>query len=1111
MGEKTTTRFYHAVLFLLLLAGATAFAQPAINSFSPTVVTQRSVVEIHGTGFTGVTAVRFGGIAATSYVVNSTQKITAVVGTGASGAVSVVTAAGTAELNGLTYITATAAAATAGVNRVITDHGGYFTSVNKNNTTLPNTINNLTGFGFGSSVYTTGVDNTTVLSHFPGAITARFYGLPVFEIAGNTSGSNDFLIMGSLIDGSTASKILTPEIAALRAEDVLTDGKQGLALGTGVTNLSSSAILTFSVDNIDATKINDEIPDVLITQIAVVTANSDVYAFIDANGNIIGTPKQATLQSIPEIASYKDDLFNLPSNTPYATATPINGSGAINETKTVRMIAFKLSDFGLDSGNIGSITGFRIFPGGQSDMAFIGYNADAILLTPPDITVQPQSKIVCTGTGASATFSVEVDGFAYYQWKKNGVNITGATQSSYTINNVVAGDVGTYTVVITNGSVDVESEPAYLNTVIQAQPQSATVCGGTPVNLSVQAAGLSLTYQWYSNTINSNTGGTLITGATSSSYSPPVDAAGTLYYYAVITNNNQQCGGAVTNPAAVTVTSPNFTWNGSVSTDWHTAGNWDCNTIPDLTSNVLIPQTANQPIVSNGTTALGHTLTIQAGAVLTINAANNIELLGAITVASTGNLVVSSTANLVQDPAGTTNQNTGNITVKRNSSLLFRQDYTLWSTPVAGQNIFQFSPQTLASRFYTYGTLQDLFVTVPGLSASSTSTFTTGVAYLIRMPNGNATPGYNAGTTPITLNQQFKGVPNNGTINVPVSLETNRYNGVGNPYPSAINIHNFIDGNEDELDNLGTLYFWRKKNNDANTSYSSINKTGYSENGAEGGDVGSAFEIGQEANWVINPGQGFVIRATPGTTHVTFNNTMRRAVNNNQFFRQQQNSMSRYWLDIESGNGAFGQTLVGYSGHTTNGLDYGYDGPLLNDGTIAIYTNAAGTDLSIQAKGSFTVADVVPVTYRVETAGNYTIKLHAKDGLFETQAIYLKDNTTGTIHDVTGGAYSFASEAGTFTSRFEVQYVSGALSTDKPVLDANTVIVYKSNNTLHINTGNVQMADARLFDTRGRLVHEVKNINAAEASISGLNVGSQVMILQVTTQDGTTISKKVIF
>lgn len=724
-------------------------------------------------------------------------------------------------------------------------------------------------------------------------------------------------------------------------------------------------------------------------------------------------------------------------------------------------------------------------------------------------------KTICSGT----TTTVSVTGATgAIQWQQSADGLTGwanvtggsgGTTATYTTPPVTtdmfyrASVVGVACSNPTSGVTHVGISPAAeAGTASGAQ----TICPNNSVTLSL--SGATGVIQW-EQSANGSTGWTNVTGgsgASSESYTTAL-LTSTMHYRAHISSGS--CGTVNSNTVTVTV-EDNFIWNGSVSQDWHDANNWSCNQIPDLNRNVTIPLTANQPIVSSTTMALAKSLTVQADAILTINTARNIQVTGAIAVATTGNIVVNNTANLIQDAAGTANQNIGKITVKRNSSQLFRQDYTLWSTPVDGQNLFQFSPQTVANRFYTYGTQQDLFVPVPGLGPVSTTTFATGVAYLIRMPNGNATAGYNAGSTAITLNQQFKGIPNDGTVTVPVSLETNRYNGVGNPYPSTINIHNFIDENEDELDNLGTLYFWRKKNNDANTSYSSINKTGYSENGAEGGSVGSAFEIGEEDSWVINPGQGFIIRATPGTTHVTFNNAMRRAVNNNQFFRAQQNNMSRYWLNI-NGAGAFGQTLVGYSNATTNGLDYGYDGPLLNDGQIAIYTNVMATDLSIQARGSFTTADAVPVTYKVTTGGTYTITLPKTDGIFETQDIFLKDSTTGTVHDLNEGAYSFATEAGTFSTRFEILYVNGALSTDKPVAGANTVVVYNQDKNLHINTGSLQMDEAKLYDTRGRLVHHVQNINAGTAVIKNLNAAEQVLVLQVTMQDGTILNKKVIF
>ncbi len=69
---------------------------------------------------------------------------------------------------------------------------------------------------------------------------------------------------------------------------------------------------------------------------------------------------------------------------------------------------------------------------------------------PPVITTQPANQIVAVG--GEATFNVRVYGTPplSYQWRKDGADIAGATASSLFLSNVQAGDVGTYTVLVTN-------------------------------------------------------------------------------------------------------------------------------------------------------------------------------------------------------------------------------------------------------------------------------------------------------------------------------------------------------------------------------------------------------------------------------------------------------------------------------------------------------------------------------------------------------------------------------------------------------------------------------------------------------------------------------------
>ena len=81
---------------------------PTITSFSPANGGTGTSVTIIGANFTGALAVSFGGIAASSYTVNSATSISAVVGTGTSGSVTVTTPGGTATLTGFTYTVVTA-------------------------------------------------------------------------------------------------------------------------------------------------------------------------------------------------------------------------------------------------------------------------------------------------------------------------------------------------------------------------------------------------------------------------------------------------------------------------------------------------------------------------------------------------------------------------------------------------------------------------------------------------------------------------------------------------------------------------------------------------------------------------------------------------------------------------------------------------------------------------------------------------------------------------------------------------------------------------------------------------------------------------------------------
>ncbi|MBQ3210977.1 MAG: hypothetical protein IJB09_05735 [Oscillospiraceae bacterium] len=101
------------------------------------------------------------------------------------------------------------------------------------------------------------------------------------------------------------------------------------------------------------------------------------------------------------------------------------------------------------------------------------------------------------------------------------------------------------------------------NPSIQSQPSGAVLSEGQNVTLSVSAAGedpakgVTLKYQWYRNTQNSNANGTPISGATGPTYVPDT-ISGSRYYYVGITATDGTTNSKTiySSPATVTYTAP---------------------------------------------------------------------------------------------------------------------------------------------------------------------------------------------------------------------------------------------------------------------------------------------------------------------------------------------------------------------------------------------------------------------------------------------------------------------------------------------------------------------------------------------------------------------------
>jgi Immunoglobulin I-set domain/NHL repeat len=144
----------------------------------------------------------------------------------------------------------------------------------------------------------------------------------------------------------------------------------------------------------------------------------------------------------------------------------------------------------------------------------------------PAISQHPQSQTV--NDGQRASFAVTATGTSplAYQWRRNGVDIAGATQSTYDIEvTSLADDTAQYSVVVSNSAGSVTSNASALTIVaiapgVATQPLAQTVLAGASATFSVIARGSQpLQYQWRMN-------GVAIAGANSYSYTTNASGLG---------------------------------------------------------------------------------------------------------------------------------------------------------------------------------------------------------------------------------------------------------------------------------------------------------------------------------------------------------------------------------------------------------------------------------------------------------------------------------------------------------------------------------------------------------------------------------------------------------
>ena len=426
-------------------------------------------------------------------------------------------------------------------------------------------------------------------------------------------------------------------------------------------------------------------------------------------------------------------------------------------------------------------------------------------------------------------------------------------------------------------------------------------------------------------------------------------------------------------------------------------------------------------------------------------------------------------------------------------------------------------------------------------------------------PNTTLEPGvgYTQKGTGVGTEQQylFEGKPNNGTIIIPVTdlggtgsvpaVSKTDYL-LGNPYASAIDIHEFIDDNIGVID--GTIQLWQQWSGTShvlteyNGGYAQVNKLGstraYQFVGIEGETNGNQDGTKKPSRY-LPVGQGFMTEIV-SNGNIVFKNSQRVFIkeadyngsynNGSVFFRgsstsesepqqniEEETLMQKLRLEFNSVDGpdTRRELLLGFSEETSDAFDYGYDAKNVEVYEDDLNLELEGQLMTIQAYGAIEEDKVVPLILKTSGVYNYTIKLTEIENIPEDQELFIKDNLTNEYYDLRSEQpFEFSSEEGEFNDRLEIvfQQQSETLSQiDQDIEGINIYYSFGRRKIVVLNPNNEEIKNIEVVNLLGQTVQNIKNIFEGtynEYNVQNLSTGTY--IIKLTTVTNAVMIKKVI-
>ena len=518
--------------------------------------------------------------------------------------------------------------------------------------------------------------------------------------------------------------------------------------------------------------------------------------------------------------------------------------------------------------------------------------------------------------------------------------------------------------------------------------------------------------------------------------------------------------------------------NFSGDNQWNTPSNWSSGIVPTSRTDVTI-SSAQTIEAGNSTTAVANNITIDSGGSLTIDPASSLDVSGTLT--NNGSIVMQSSSSTSAALKATSISGDGNEIYKYQKYVAGSSTNDLITAPFLGEtfsNLVDNNSEVLVQN--TSPTTEYLFGPFDNdTGAYLTYDYTTNASATL-----SAGQGYRAGTASgatLEFTGAFETTDQNVAINVGSDATYGKWNLVGNPFPSYLDLDGFLDDN-----NTGVL-------EDVNFAIYA-----YDGDDSNGGSNWTIYSLNETSNVKIAPGQAFFVASSSGGGSLDFNTSRQTVTGGDDFLqRQAQTIDSSFKLKLESSN-SLTHTDFYFNSNTGEGLDIGYDvGTYANlASSFSLYSKLASgeyseTNFAIQTiSNDLSETVVIPLGVHTSAGENHSISIEDVS-ILESINVYLKDYETGILTLLNNGAYSFSTDSNLEgISRFELRLTNTTLGIESDELVTNFKAVYQ--NDAVVLVGDFMLEDkVEIYDIMGLLTqtHTIKGNHSIEVSKDELATG----------------------